>query len=212
MFKIKREIIDVFYVIVLIHNIVTMNKYVNLLNTLMSSNLDNLRESNRQYIKENYTWAIICNKFQTEINNILTKYKEFNGNEYLSILKQSNEFINNQKWVEYINTINKIKHFPVLDHYYTSQLHMGLALYNLKQYDLSKTYFKKCRKIKNDFEINKFLALIGLEKQNLNKFVKYGLYALENKFDMTQFLLALLFATFYIIYHLAVTRLCGLMK
>jgi predicted O-linked N-acetylglucosamine transferase (SPINDLY family) len=162
-----------------------MNKYVNLLNTLMSSNLDNLRESNRQYIKKNYTWSIICNKFETEINNILTKYKEFNGNEYLSILKQSNEFINNQKWVEYINTINKIKHFPVLDHYYTSQLHMGLALYNLKQYDLSKTYFKKCRKIKNDFEINKFLALIGLEKQNLNKFVKYGLYALENKFDMT---------------------------
>jgi len=43
-------------------------------------------------------------------------------------------------------------------------------------------------------------------------FAVYLSFKCENKFDMTQFLLALLFAPFYIIYHLAVTRLCGLMK
>ena len=43
-------------------------------------------------------------------------------------------------------------------------------------------------------------------------FAVYLSFKCENKFDMTQFLLALFFAPFYIIYHLAVTRLCGLMQ
>ena len=43
-------------------------------------------------------------------------------------------------------------------------------------------------------------------------FAVYLSFKCENKFDMTQFLLAILFSPFYIIYHLAVTRLCGLMK
>ncbi len=43
-------------------------------------------------------------------------------------------------------------------------------------------------------------------------FAVYLSFKCENKFDMLQFLLALIFAPFYIIYHLAVTRLCGLMK
>ena len=163
-----------------------MNKYVNLLNNIMSTdNLDNLRQENRQYIKNNYTWSVICDNFEKNINNILSKYREFNSNEYLNILKQGNELISKQKWIEHINLISKIDTYPVLDHYYGNQLHTGLALYNLKQFDLAKQVFKKCKKIKNDFEINKFLALIENDKQDYNKFVKYALSALDYKFDIT---------------------------
>ena len=167
-----------------------MNIYVNLLNKLVvdnskdNSNNLNIMETNRQFIKNNYTWSIICNNFEKEITTILEDYRKFNMNEYITIMKKSVDFMNNQKWVEYINENNKIIRYPILDHYYGNQLNMGVSLYNLKQYDLAKIYFKKCKKIKNDYEINKYLALIESEKQDFNKFVKYGNDALASNFDI----------------------------
>ncbi len=43
-------------------------------------------------------------------------------------------------------------------------------------------------------------------------FAVYLSFKCSNKFDLMQFIIAILFSPFYIIYHLAVTDLCGLMK
>jgi predicted O-linked N-acetylglucosamine transferase (SPINDLY family) len=162
-----------------------MNNYVNLLNNIINNNNNSLlREDNRIYIKNNYLWSVICDKFEKDITPILTDYREFNSNEYINIIKSSVDLISKQKWTECIQVLNKINKYPILDHYYGNQLNIGLSLYNLKKYDLAKTYLKNSCYIKDDYDANKILATIFLENEDLPKFIKYACKAINHKFDI----------------------------
>jgi predicted O-linked N-acetylglucosamine transferase (SPINDLY family) len=179
-----------------------MNNYVNLLNNIINNNAhkvrndneqlkekemnnEKLREMNRTYIKNNYTWSTICNKFQKDIENILNEYRQFNSNEYMNTIKSSIELISNQKWLDCLKELDKINKYPILDHYYGNQLNTGLCLYNLKNYDLAKEFLKNSCYIKDNFDANKILAMIFLERDDLYKFVKYGGRAINHIFDIT---------------------------
>jgi protein O-GlcNAc transferase len=63
------------------------------------------------------------------------------------------------------------------------RLNMGVCLFQFKQYNMSKQMFKICKKIKNDFNVNKNLALLELQRENINKFLKYGRDAINIEFD-----------------------------
>lgn len=52
-------------------------EFINKLNTMMNvpNNIkDMLRESNRKHIRENYTWDVICTKFEQDMNELLLKH------------------------------------------------------------------------------------------------------------------------------------------
>jgi glycosyltransferase involved in cell wall biosynthesis len=54
-----------------------VDDFVDKLNTMMKlpNNIkDILRESNRKHIRENYTWDVICTKFEQDMNELLAKH------------------------------------------------------------------------------------------------------------------------------------------
>lgn len=63
-------------------------------------------------------------------------------------------------------------------------LNTGVCYFNLSHLDKAKSYFKICKSIKDDFNINKNIAALELQRNNNNKFLKYGRIALNIEFDI----------------------------
>lgn len=163
-----------------------MNSFINKLNRMMNldqDTKDRLAERNREHIRKNYKWSTICKKFEEDITNQLSNYRKFITEKYEMLAKESTELINQQKWEDAIKILGQFIYFPIYDQYYGVLLNLGICLNNTKQYDQAKKLFKICRKIKNDFQINKFLCILELGRENLIKCVKYGKKALEIEFD-----------------------------
>lgn len=163
-----------------------MNSFIGKLNNIMKldeDTKDRLRERNREHIRKNYKWSTICKRFEVDITNVLEKYRYFIANNYEKNLKEAADFVNEQKWEEALKILNQYIYFPIYEQYYGILLNMGICLNNLKLYDQAKIIFKICRKVNNNFEINKFLCITALGKENLEKCIKYGKKALEFKFD-----------------------------
>lgn len=162
-----------------------IDMFVNKLNSLMILPEDIkeiLRQRNKEYIKNNYTWNIICTKFEKDINIILSEFTSHNTN-YKTILFDATLDYANNMWNESYNKYKQIKWFPHLNNYYSITLNMGVCCYNLKNLKIAKKYFKICKNIKEDYNIYKNLAAIELEQNNNDKFIKYAMKALTYNFD-----------------------------
>jgi hypothetical protein len=65
-----------------------INTFISKLNNLFNLNnsfKEKLREHNRDCIRQNYTWSVICKKFEDDISNILNDYNK-------DFLKQNNHW------------------------------------------------------------------------------------------------------------------------
>ena len=179
------------YVDINIHNF-NVQKYVNDFTSKLSDvinlnhkNKEKLREINKQYIRENYLYKIICQKFEMDIQKIFDSYldqtlkynvcmeqfmKHFSENNYVEALKLSSNFLYHYK----------------LNDYYVLKLNQGVCLNSVGQIKMSIKFLKIAKSVSDNYNINKNLALIHLEKNDLQKFVKYARHALGIEFN-TQF-------------------------
>jgi len=145
---------------------------------------DKFREYNKIHIRNNYKWSTICKKFCLEINNIISSYKNYINNDHKNNI---NVFIKNftdSKWVESIMASNKINYTINLNEYYIIKLNLGISYYKLNQLDEAKHCFKLCLELKNDYNINKNIALLELQRNNIKKFIIYAGEAISHEFDI----------------------------
>lgn len=177
------------YVDINIHNFDKDNYVNNFVNTL-SNNIqlsdkikEMLREKNREHIRKNYTWSVICQKFENEISLIHAIYKKYIENDHKTLLE---DFIKNfaeNKWIETLVIGNKIFYYPNINEYYIIKLNTGVSYYQLTKHNEAKECFKICRQLKNDEGINKNIALMELQRGDMEKFVKYARKSLSFKFE-----------------------------
>ena len=143
---------------------------------------EKLRNKNREFIKNNYTWDIICNKFGEDIKDIRLKYDKFMLKYYEKIHK-AQEYYKSNKYIDLIQELSNFTYFVNINDYYTVITNLGLSFYHLKQLDMAKKFLNIAVSIKDDFANNKNLALIELDSGNLDKFIYYGKKALGLNFD-----------------------------
>lgn len=154
---------------------------------LLPSNVkDILREKNRDYIKKNYTWSIICKKFEDDISLILERFKKYNM-EYSNILREATVLYSNNNMIDAIKKYEELYWYPNFGDYYTIRMNLGVAYYSSNKsnlnYSIAKKHFKICKDLKNDFNINRNLAILELEKDNIIKFMYYAKEALKIDFN-----------------------------
>jgi predicted O-linked N-acetylglucosamine transferase (SPINDLY family)/glycosyltransferase involved in cell wall biosynthesis len=178
------------YVDINIHNFDKdnyINNFVNKLNNLMSLNdnlKDMLRERNREYIKQNYTWNIICDKFEKDILSIIINYRKYIQNDHNTTIENFLNLYKDNKWQESFIESHKIKYYLNLNEYCVIKLNLGVCYYQSSNLDEAKKCFKICKELKNDYNINKNIALLELQRNELHKFVKYARIALSIHFEI----------------------------
>jgi predicted O-linked N-acetylglucosamine transferase (SPINDLY family) len=143
---------------------------------------EQMRNKNREFVKNNYTYDIICNKFEKDIENIRITYDIFMS-KYNEKIQNAQEFYKSNKYINSIQLLSNFKYFANINDYYTVVTNLGLSYYNLKQYNMSKKFLNISANIKDDFINNKNLAMIELEIGNIDKFIKHGKKALGLNFD-----------------------------
>jgi len=144
-----------------------------------------LRQANRDLIKNNYTWSVICKKFISDITIKLLEYKKYIGDVYVPAINSASALFTSGEWIAHINLINTLHIYVSVNHYHNIKLNNAVCYYKIKHYDIAKKTFKMCRSLKSDFAINKNIALLELERNDKYKFYKYARFALENTFDCT---------------------------
>ena len=142
------------------------------------------RTYNKNHIKNNYTWKVITQKFMTDINNYIQLYKTYVTNHREDFVKNFLNNFNEKKWLDCINIYNKMLFTLTLNEYYIIKLNLAICYYNLNAIDQSKKCFKQCNEIKSDYDVNKNIALLELQRNNINKFIKYARSAISFKFDI----------------------------
>jgi glycosyltransferase involved in cell wall biosynthesis len=166
------------------------NKYINdfivtfdnLIN-LSDNTKELLVKKNIQYIKENYTWSVICAQFERDINQKIIDRKEYIGEIYLKNINEGLNLFKNGKWIESIKYLQSIKTFTSLQHFNIIKLNIGVCYFKLNMLNEAHKYFKIAKKLVNDFNINKNIALLELSRNNIEKFLKHGFNALKFQFD-----------------------------
>lgn len=149
---------------------------------LSNNEKDILREKNRQYIKSNYLYSIICAKFEKEIELIFLNYSK----NILCINENLDKFIKYFIKNDFINGLKlslNFKYYNNLNNYYIIKLNQGVCYQKIGDTTASIKNFKVAKSIKNDTNINKNIALIHLTNNNLIKFIKYAREAINIEFD-----------------------------
>ena len=162
--------------------------FVNKLNILLNFDevtKEKMREKNREHIRKNYTWKVICKNFDSDITNYINKFRIYLSNDYKNLLTSFVDASSKNNHNEILNLSNQLIYFPDLNQYYIIKLNSAICLYTLGQVDRAKELFKVCKVLNNDFNTNKNLALIELQKNNINKFIKHARNALNITFDVT---------------------------
>ena len=160
-----------------------INKLNNLIN-LPDEFKNKLREYNREYIKKNFLWSNICEKFEMDILPIIINYRKYINENYKNILKNFIQKFTESKWNESLNEANNIIYYPSINEYCIIKVNLGVCYYHLSQLDNAKNNFKLCLELKNDYNINKNVALLELQRGNINKFIKYARTALSLEFEI----------------------------
>jgi predicted O-linked N-acetylglucosamine transferase (SPINDLY family)/glycosyltransferase involved in cell wall biosynthesis len=143
---------------------------------------EKLREKNRNHIRNNYLYSIICAKFEKDMEFIFINYTNFmlkigqNLNQFIKYFSD-NDFINAEKLA-----LN-LTYFNNLNNYYIIKLNQGVCYHKLGNNNKAIKYFKIAKSIKNNFEINKNIALVHLINNNILKFIKYAREAINFEFD-----------------------------
>ena len=164
-----------------------INDFVNKLKNIMDLD-DNVKEilrtQNREYIKKYYTWTSICDQFEKDIVPILIEYRKYIQDDRQVLLKSFLTKFSENKWQECFNEIQKIKYYPSLNEYTVIKLNMGVCYYQFTSFDQAKKCFKICLSLKNDYNTNKNIALLELQRGDINKFIKYARSALSINFEI----------------------------
>jgi predicted O-linked N-acetylglucosamine transferase (SPINDLY family) len=178
------------YIDINIHNFdknTYLIQFINKLKNLIGLN-DNikemLREQNRDHIRKNYTWSNICQKFETDIVAYINDYRKYMNEDHKNILTSFLQKFSESKWQECFNDILKIRFFPSINEYCILKLNMGVCYYQFTQFDNAKQCFKICLELKNDYNINKNIALLELQRGDINRFIKYARSALSLEFEI----------------------------
>ena len=157
-----------------LHNIINMN-----------NNLKNeLRNNNKNYIKNNYLWSIICDKFINEIDIHINNKINYIKNESIDYINKGFEYFKNNKWIKCLEKLERIQYFSNIEIYSIIKLNIGVCYYKLNNYNISKLNFKSSKKINKNFNIYRNLAILELENNNTNKYLKYARCALKYNFDI----------------------------
>lgn len=145
---------------------------------------EKLRNKNREYIRNNYTYDLICSKFEEEFKNIKNKYDKIML-DYNDKISNAQILHENKEYINVIQQLNNLKYFNHINDYYSYVTLLGLSYYGIKQLNQAKKYLNISLSIKDDFVNNKNLAMIELELGNLDKFIQFGQKALCQHFDTT---------------------------
>jgi len=128
--------------------------------------------------------------FETEIKSRLDDYRKSNilsnsnnSSNKFNIVEFSNLFTN-EKWKEALSLINEIKYYKNTNEYYTIISNSAVCFHRLNDIIVSKELFKKCLEIKSDFNINKNIAYLELQRKDINKFIKYARRAISIEFNL----------------------------
>lgn len=128
MIKIKREIVDVFYVLSLIHNIITMNKYIYLFfNKYGYDSVENIIEISHRYIYLKLTY-IFVSQFQYSFVSMIMLYLKY-------ILNNQEIFIKISKLYCLIKKIGQIMYGSIL-----TELFLKTSTHNPLRYELINLY------------------------------------------------------------------------
>jgi protein O-GlcNAc transferase len=177
------------YIEINIHNFDKKQYIHNFTNTLNNNIIlsdkmkEMMREQNRRHIKKNYTWNIICEKFETDINLLYPTFKKYIELEYSKSINTFIQTFAQNKWLESLILSNQMIYYPSLNDYYVIKLNEGVSYFQLNKIENAKACFKICKQIKNDSTINKNLALLEIQQNDLIKFVKYARESLGFNFE-----------------------------
>jgi predicted O-linked N-acetylglucosamine transferase (SPINDLY family) len=141
-----------------------------------------LREKNREHIRNNYLYSIICEKFENDFEHIFNNYTKYMCEFKNNLDKFISYFVKN----DFRNVINQslnFKYFNNLNEYYVVKLNVGVCFHTFGNVELSIKNLKIAKNIVDDFNVNKNIALIYLSSNNIQKFIKYGRYALAHEFN-----------------------------
>jgi glycosyltransferase involved in cell wall biosynthesis len=178
------------YIDINIHNFdktLYISKFVSTLHNLMkldANTKDKLREYNRKYIKDNYTWGTICQKFEQDILLILLTYRKYLESDHRQHLTSMLQNFSETKIKECYESLIQLKYFPNINEYCVVKLNEGVCAFQFGKLDDAKKNFKICLQLRNDYNINKNIALLELQRNSLPKFIKYARQAISSEFDI----------------------------
>ena len=164
-----------------------ISQFVSRMRGLLDLELDTkkkLAEYNRKYIKDNYTWNVICQKFEQDILIILLSYRKYLESDHKKFLSEMIKNFTETNMKECFNSLTQIKFYPNINEYCIVKLNAGVCNFQFGKLDIAKKCFKTCLQLKNDYNINKNIALLELQSNNLNKFIKYARQAISLEFEI----------------------------
>lgn len=178
------------YIDINIYDFDINNYVINFINKM--SNLIELNENiksklilqNREHIKKYYLWSNICNQFENDVLKIIIAYKKYINSEHKSTIDNLLKHFSNTEWKLCLEEYKKIKYFTSLNEYFVIKLNLGVCYYQFTNFDSAKECFKSCLELKNDYNINKNIALLELQRGQINKFIKYARSALSLNFEI----------------------------
>ena len=141
--------------------------------------------SSREHIKKNHLYSIICEKFVNDIRIILSNHQNYTNQIYPGLLTKSMQLFTTNKLSEALQEFKSIKHFSNINDYYVIKLNMGVCYSFIGQPEMAKLHFKLCKEIKNDFNVNKNIALLELAFGNIDDFLIYAKEAISLEFNIT---------------------------
>ena len=77
---------------------------------------------NREHIKKNYTWKVICQKFEVDISNYVNKYRNYLVNDYKNLLTQFITSSSTSKHDEIFKISEQLIYYPDINQYYIIKL------------------------------------------------------------------------------------------
>ena len=152
---------------------------------IMDNNFKNkLREYNKEYIKKNYLWSNIAQGFLNDISETITNKTNYVNNIHTNTLNEFIKNFNESKWKECLVISNNINNYRTLSEYYIIQLNVAICYYKIDLFNEAKKLFKQCLELNNDYNVNKNIALMELQRNDIKKFIKYGREAIIHEFDI----------------------------
>jgi protein O-GlcNAc transferase len=150
---------------------------------LSNEEKDLIRETNRNYIRQNYLYSTICKKFEKDIDKILNNFKKFMNQEHRLLINNFIKFFESEKYSDAINNANSQLYYPNINEYYVIKLNLGVCYHKIGNNEVAMKHLKIAKNIKEDFNVYKNIALIEMFNNNINKFIKYARKAISFEFD-----------------------------
>lgn len=157
-----------------------VNSYINMNESIKNT----LREANKSHIRNNYLWSDISKKFLVDASVLLNKYRNYVRENHKKLLELFIKKYNESAWNDCIIINNNLKYTININEFYLIKINLAICFYKLNQLEEAKKYFKICSELKNDYNVNKNIALLELQRGDIKKFIKYTRNALTHSYDL----------------------------